>query len=123
MALKLSFLGSIANQRRPLTVLLPLFLVLLVATSYFVWQNYRTSTYGAQYIADAGQLRMLSQRLGKASLQGLLGNPAAFKQVRSSRDAFAEILRRLQNGGTVRGVTVPPSPESTRPALQTLARQ
>ena len=76
MALKLSFLSSVGNQRRPLTVLLPLFLVLLVATSYFVWQNYRTSTYGAQYIADAGQLRMLSQRLGKASLQGLLGNPA-----------------------------------------------
>ena len=123
MALKLSFLGSVANQRRPLTVLLPLFLVLLVATSYFVWQNYRTSTYGAQYIADAGQLRMLSQRLGKASLQGLLGNPEAFKQVRSSRDAFAEILQRLQNGGTVRGVQLPASPESTRPALQTLARQ
>jgi twitching motility protein PilJ len=97
--------------------------VLLVATSYFVWQNYRTSTYGAQYIADAGQLRMLSQRLGKASLQGLLGNPEAFKQVRSSRDAFAEILQRLQNGGTVRGVAVPPSPESTRPALQTLVQQ
>ena len=123
MAFKLSFPGSVANQRRPLTVLLPLFLVLLVATSYFVWQNYRSSTYGAQYIADAGQLRMLSQRLGKASLQGLLGNPEAFKQVRSSRDAFAEILQRLQNGGTVRGVTVPPSPESTRPALQTLAQQ
>ena len=123
MAFKLSFPGSVANQRRPLTVLLPLFLVLLVATSYFVWQNYRSSTYGAQYIADAGQLRMLSQRLGKASLQGLLGNPEAFRQVRSSRDAFAEILQRLQNGGTVRGVTVPPSPESTRPALQTLAQQ
>ena len=123
MALKLSFLSSVANQRRPLTLLLPLFLVLLVATSYFVWQNYRASTYGAQYITDAGQLRMLSQRLGKASLQGLLGNPEAFKQVRSSRDAFAEILQRLQNGGTVRGVTVPPSPESTRPSLQTLAQQ
>jgi len=123
MALKLSFPGSVANQRRPLTVLLPLFLVLLVATSYFVWQNYRSSTYGAQYIADAGQLRMLSQRLGKASLQGLLGNPEAFKQVRSSRDAFAEILQRLQNGGTVRGVSVPPSPESTRSVLQTLAQQ
>ncbi len=123
MALKLSFLGAVANQRRPLTVLLPLFLVLLVATAYFVWQNYRSSTYGAQYIADAGQLRMLSQRLGKASLQGLLGNPEAFNQVRSSRDAFAEILQRLQNGGTVRGVTVPPSPESARPALQTLAQQ
>jgi len=113
----------VANQRRPLTVLLPLFLVLLVATSYFVWQNYRSSTYGAQYIADAGQLRMLSQRLGKASLQGLLGNPEAFKQVRSSREAFAEILQRLQNGGTVRGVSVPPSPESTRSVLQTLAQQ
>ncbi len=123
MAFKLNILGTSAKGRRPLTILLPLFLVLLVVTAYFVWDNYRTSTYGAQYIADAGQLRMLSQRLGKASLQGLLGTPEAFRQVKSSRDAFAEILRRLQNGGTVRGVTVPPSPSRARPALQTLAAQ
>ena len=123
MALNLAFLGSFANRRRPLTILLPLFLVLLVATSFFVWDNYRTSKYGAQYIADAGQLRMLSQRLGKASLQGLLGNPEAFKEVQSSRDAFARILKRLQNGGTVRGVTVPPSPERARQALQKLVGQ
>jgi len=123
MAFKLSIFGEPGKRRRPLTLLLPLFLVLLVATAYFVWDNYRNSSYGAQYIADAGQLRMLSQRLGKASLQGLLGNPEAFKQVRSSRDAFSEILRRLQNGGAVRGVTVPPSPERARPALQTLAAQ
>ncbi|MGH8744920.1 MAG: type IV pili methyl-accepting chemotaxis transducer N-terminal domain-containing protein, partial [Burkholderiales bacterium] len=81
MASKLNIFGALGNRRRPLTVLLPLFLLLLVATAYFVWANYRNSTYGAQYIADAGQLRMLSQRLGKASLQGLLGNPEAFKQV------------------------------------------
>ena len=123
MAFKFNMLGERGNRRRPLTVLLPLFLALLVATAYFVWDNYRNSSYGAQYIADAGQLRMLSQRLGKASLQGLLGNPEAFKQVQSSRDAFSEILQRLQNGGTVRDVTVPPSPERARPALQTLAAQ
>lgn len=123
MASKLNISGAFGKRRRPLTVLLPLFLALLVATAYFVWANYRDSTYGAQYIADAGQLRMLSQRLGKASLQGLLGNPEAFKQVRSSRDAFAEILQRLQNGGTIGSVTVPPSPERARPALQTLAAQ
>ena len=123
MASKLNIFGALGKRRRPLTVLLPLFLALLVATAYFVWTNYRNSTYGAQYIADAGQLRMLSQRLGKASLQSLLGNPEAFKQVDASRNAFAEILQRLQNGGTVRGVTVPPSPERTRPALQTLAAQ
>jgi len=123
MAFKLNIFGELGNRRRPLTVLLPLFLVLLVATAFFVWDNYRNSSYGAQYIADSGQLRMLSQRLGKASLQGLLGNPEAFKQVRSSRDAFSEILQRLQNGGTVRDVTVPPSPERALPALQTLAAQ
>jgi twitching motility protein PilJ len=123
MPFKLNILGASGKGRRPLTILLPLFLVLLVVTAFFVWDNYRTSTYGAQYIADAGQLRMLSQRLGKASLQGLLGTPEAFRQVKSSRDAFAEILRRLQNGGTVRGVTVPPSPSRARPALQTLGTQ
>jgi len=118
-------LASVAGgaQRRPLAILLPVFVVLLIATAMLVWNNYRFSKHGAQYIADAGQLRMLSQRLAKASLQGLLGNPAAFRQVQTSRDAFATILDRLQRGGEVRGEFLPASPASVQPALQGLVKE
>jgi len=110
-------------QRRPLTILLPTFVVLLIITAVLVWNNYQSSKHGAQYIADAGQLRMLSQRLAKASLQGLLGNPSAFRQVQNSRDTFATILDRLQRGGTVGGEQLPPSPPSAQPALQALLKE
>ncbi|MEI6721950.1 MAG: methyl-accepting chemotaxis protein, partial [Betaproteobacteria bacterium] len=70
-------------------------------------------------IADAGQLRMLSQRLAKAAQQSLLGNPEAFKQISASRDAFATILDRLVRGGE----TLPPSPDRIQPVLEVLAKE
>jgi len=101
-------------------VLVPL---LLVLAGILVFLNARESKYGALYIADAGQLRMLSQRLAKAAQQSLLGNPEAFKQVAASRDAFTAILDRLVKGGEVGGVAVPPSPDRIQPALEALAKE
>jgi len=109
------------SLRRQLAILVPLFVLLLAAAVLLVWTNYRDSKFGAQYIADAGQLRMLSQRLAKASLQGLLGTPEAFKEVQASRDTFAALLARLRDGGTVDGTVLPPSPARVRPALDTLS--
>ena len=104
-------------------ILVPLLLVLLVLAGALVFFNARESKYGALYIADAGQLRMLSQRLAKAAQQSLLGNPEAFKQVAASRDAFSAILERLVKGGEVAGVTVPASPDRIQPALEALAKE
>ena len=104
-------------------ILVPLLLVLLVLAGVLVFFNARESKYGALYIADAGQLRMLSQRLAKAAQQSLLGNPEAFKQVAASRDAFSAILERLVKGGEVAGVTVPASPDRIQPALEALAKE
>jgi twitching motility protein PilJ len=103
--------------------LILVFPVLLGTAGYLVWDNYLDSKHGAQYIADAGQLRMLSQRLAKASLQGLFGSSNAFKQVKESRDSFATILARLQRGGEVGGEPIPASPERVAPALEALARE
>ena len=111
------------RRRGHLALLVQVFVLLLVIAGYLVWDNYRDAKYGAQYIADAGQLRMLSQRLAKASLQGLFGSASAFKQVKESRDAFAAILARLKSGGTVEGEDIPASPEQVVPALDALARE
>ncbi len=112
-----------ALHGKQLTVLLPLFVMLLVVAVFLVWVNNRDARFGAQYIADAGQLRMLSQRLAKASLQGLLGNPEAFQQVQASRDAFGAILERLRKGGAVSGEAIPATPERVQPALDALVKE
>ena len=121
--------GVPASARSPLAgknlrlVLVPLLLVLLVVAGILVFLNARESKYGALHIADAGQLRMLSQRLAKAAQQSLLGNPEAFKQVAASRDAFTAILDRLVRGGEAGGVTVPASPDRIQPTLEALAKE
>ena len=112
-----------ALHGRQLTMLLPAFVVLLVIAVVLVWVDNREARFGTQYVADAGQLRMLSQRLAKASLQGLLGNPEAFKQVQASRDAFATILERLTKGGEAGGEAIPASPEPVQPTLDALAKE
>ncbi len=116
------FRSALAGKNLRL-VLVPLLLVLLVLAGVLVFLNARESKYGTVYIADAGQLRMLSQRLAKAAQQSLLGNPEAFKQVAASRDAFTAILDRLIKGGESGGVTVPPSPDRIQPALEALAKE
>ncbi len=104
-------------------VLVPMLVVLLVVAGALVFVNARDSKYGALHIADAGQLRMLSQRLAKAAQQSLLGNPEAFKQVAASRDSFNAILDRLVKGGEAGGETVPASADSIQPSLETLAKE
>ena len=94
--------------------------MLLIAT--VVYRDSRQSTYGTAYIAAAGEMRMLSQRLAKASSLALLGDPAAFKQLRDSRDSFAANLEGLTNGGELAGIQLPPSPASVQPQLQVLTQ-
>ncbi len=113
---------GLARSRR-LTLLVQLFVVLLAVAGYLVWKNNRDSIVSARYIADSGQLRMLSQRLAKATLQGMYGKAEAFKQLGASRNAFAAIIARLKNGGSVDGQDIPPSPESVAPQLNALARE
>jgi twitching motility protein PilJ len=48
--------------------------MLLIAV--VVYRDNRQATYGTAYIATAGDMRMLSQRLAKASSLALLGDPA-----------------------------------------------
>ena len=114
---------SVLAGRNVRLVLVPMLVVLLVVAGILVFVNARDSKYGALHIADAGQLRMLSQRLAKAAQQSLLGNPEAFKQVGASRDAFIAILDRLVKGGVAGGESVPASPDRIQPALEALAKE
>ncbi len=111
------------TRGRQLTRLLFVFTLLLAVAGYLVWDNYNDAKHSAQYIADAGQLRMLSQRLAKASLQGLFGSADAFKQVQASRNTFASILARLHNGGEVEGEYIPATPDRLKPPLDALSKE
>jgi twitching motility protein PilJ len=75
---------------------------------------------GTAYVAAAGDMRMLSQRLAKSSALALQGNAAAFDQMKLARDNFSQLLNQLQQGGDIHGVSVSASPDSASAQLSAL---
>ena len=116
--------GSFAQQPviRQMKTLGGIFVLLLLAIAILVIVNNRSSTYGTAYVAASGEMRMLSQRLAKASTLALQGNPAAFAQLKDSRETFSRLLERLTSGGEIAGTDVPSSPAAVQAQLETLTR-
>jgi len=110
----------IGRQLQLLTVVL---VALLAVDAAIVVVDTRQGAFNTLYIATAGKIRMLSQRLAKAAQQASQGNAAAFRQLRESRDEFVSLLRFLTQGGAMAEVSLPPSPESVRPALDALSTE
>ena len=106
---------------RQLQILGTALLVLMLIVGVLVYRDNRASTHNTAYVATAGEMRMLSQRLAKASSLALQGDPFAFMLLRDSHSKFAFNLERLKNGGELGGIVVPPSPESVTPQLNNLA--
>ncbi|MCL2344897.1 MAG: methyl-accepting chemotaxis protein [Desulfobulbus sp.] len=96
------------------------FLLSLVAIAALAIYDSRQSTHGTAHVAAAGEMRMLSQRLAKASLLALQGDTTAFAQLRESRETFSRLLDSVNSGGEIGGVNVPASPNAVRPQLDTL---
>ncbi|MDD2883722.1 MAG: methyl-accepting chemotaxis protein [Dechloromonas sp.] len=100
-----------------------LFVLLLVSIGALVYHDNRESTYGTAYVAASGEMRMLSQRLAKASSLALQGNPSAFAQLKESRATFSQLLDQLNNGGQIGQTGVPASPAAVRPLLDALTER
>ena len=100
-----------------------IFLVLLLLIAALVYHDNRESTHGTAYISASGDMRMLSQRMAKASSLALQGNATAFAQLKESRDTFAQLLERLTTGGEVGGMSVPASPAGVRPQIEALTQR
>lgn len=95
--------------------------VLVLAIISLVYMDNRQSSNAAAYASAAGEMRMLSQRIAKASSLALQGNPAAFEQLKDSRENFSRLLQTLTLGGDIGSTTVPPSPEGVRAELDALS--
>ena len=117
---------SILNQYavlRQLQILGFVLLFVILALGGLVYYDSHQSSYNTAYAATANEMRMLSQRLAKASSFAVQGTPAAFKQLRESRDIFSNNLEKLRNGGELNDINMPPSPDSVSPQLLALAQE
>jgi twitching motility protein PilJ len=112
--------AAVRAANRPLQIMIVVLIVLLAIDGVIVTLDTRQGTFGTLYIAAVGKIRMLSQRLAKAAQQASQGNPAAFTQLKDSRDDFARQMDLLLNGGSVAGTSLPPTSAASRPALEAL---
>jgi twitching motility protein PilJ len=121
-ALQVPLIGRLSTARQ-LQFLIGALVLLLAVIAAIVIYDARQGSFGTIYIASAGRMQMLSQRLAKAAQQASQGNPEAFKQLRSSRDDFAALVKLLAFGGNSGGVDLPPTSASVQPALNALDRE
>ncbi len=103
-----------------LSILIGLLAGCLIVDAVLVHLETRQSLEATTYIARAGKLRTLSQRLAKAALQATFGNVAALTQLRESRDEFSEIVKLLTEGGPAGNINLPPTSPFARDALDKL---
>jgi twitching motility protein PilJ len=75
-----------------------------------------TANQRAAQLGATGQALMQSQRLAKSVSQALIGNPAAFPEVRESNTVLARNLRGLKVGND----QLSPTPAVTRDVLEPL---
>ncbi len=119
---QLPLIGGLPVTRQ-YTLLGVMLLALAAIAGAFVVVDYREATYGAGYVSTAADMRMLSQRIAKATQSGLSGNALAFRQLQESRDQFVASLTLLMQGGEIEGRRIPPSPDSLQPLLDGLNRE
>jgi twitching motility protein PilJ len=107
-----------------LQILGTVFLLFLTIATYIVFVDNRTASYTAAYLSATGQMRTISQQVGKATLMVMTsGDAAGLKELGQARDRFNQALGILTTGGQIEGATVPPSGEGVRAALESLRTQ
>ena len=121
VARPLPLIGALPASRQYMA-LGAMLLVLVVIAGIFVVRDYGEASYGTAYVSTSADLRMLSQRIAKATQSGLSGNAVAFRQLQESRDQFVAALTLLLQGGEVQGKRIPPSPDAVQPLLDEMSR-
>ncbi|MGD9941724.1 MAG: methyl-accepting chemotaxis protein [Burkholderiaceae bacterium] len=109
----LPLVGELPFQKQ-LQVWLPTLLLSVLLVFVFMWNDARQVTDAARWSQQAGDALGHSQRIAKAAPQAMLGDPAAFTQLRESRDHLNALLGQLGGQGG-QGV-----PTASQPALQRL---
>ena len=104
---------------RQFQVLGVLMVTCLVLGALMLFLDGRSASQGAAAESTATEMQMLSQRLARGTALASQGQAAAFAGLKDSRDRFKADLDALQNGGSVKGVSLDtPSDDTVVKLLQ-----
>ena len=116
-----AFLGD-RSLTKQLQLLGSVLLSLMITIAALIWHDNREGAHSAYYVVAAGDVRVLSQRIAKATSLSLQGNQSGFAQLKDSIAQVTDILTNLANGGSINETVLPPSPDSVRNELDELSR-
>nr|WP_233151655.1 methyl-accepting chemotaxis protein [Pelomonas sp. KK5] len=103
-----------ANQARKQMMLTGLVALGLIGTAGTVSLSLVSGNRNAAQVRATGQALMQSQRMAKSVSSALVGNPAAFAELRESVGALSEVVNNLRTGEGSLAV----APASVQPDLQ-----
>lgn len=94
------------------------FVTLLLLTVVLAGLHFQAARDGAAYLATTGNMLMQSQRLGRtAGESAFTGSSKAFKELNESRSEFADAIKHLQSGWSPGELSISPTSDRVRPAL------
>jgi len=108
---------------RQMQVLLAALGILVALAGLGFYSEYRAATYGTIFVSSAGQMRMLTQRIARATETSMLGSAPALKQLQEAREQFRQALKLFREGGTAADRTLPPTPVGVNPVLDALEKE
>jgi len=114
----LPLIGHLPVERQYVLTISSLLVFLVLAASSLIYNTVQVGKKAA-FVGISTEMQMLSQRLAKGAQQAVLGNTAAFTQLKDSKDKFEANLKRLISGGD--GMSA--SPGFVQPVLQDLDKQ
>ncbi len=104
-------------------VLIGALFAILVVSVVLLFVNFAyintQSNYDKEYITQAGELRVLSQRIAKNATEAAAGKAAAFALLKEARNDFETRWGFLVEGDTENGI--PPAPESLSAEMTAVA--
>jgi len=104
---------------RQFQVLGVMMLTFLVLAALMLFLDGRLTAQAGAAESTATEMQMLSQRLARGTALAAQGQAAAFPGLKESREKFKSDLEALQNGGTVKGVSLDgPSDDTITKMLQ-----
>ena len=115
----LPIIGGMPVLRQYIVLGSALLVMIFIAAVTIVVDN-RQASYSAIYLSTGANMRMLTQRIAKATQDAITGNAAAFRILQESRQQFVSQLSMLSVGGDIGGARVPAASDSVQPVLDTL---
>jgi twitching motility protein PilJ len=115
--------GKGQNLNKRMQVMGAVLAVTMIAIGALIFRDSRDTAQAATYVGVTGELRLLTQQIGKAVARATQGNSTAFSQLKEGSAKFTNLLGVLANGGEIEGHgNVPASPDAVRIEIDALAK-